>query len=79
MTKETPVLSLRGMNKQFGEGCARCLDQPENLEKNYCPACGTVYACRGISFDLYKGEIIGIVSEAAPKSTLMNPLFSVAK
>ena len=76
MTKETPVLSLRGMNKQFGEGCPRCLDKPENLEKNYCPACGTVYACRDISFDLYKGEIIGIVGESGSgKSTLMKALY----
>ncbi|AEB29212.1 phosphonates transport ATP-binding protein PhnK [Carnobacterium sp. 17-4] len=52
-----------------------CQGHPENLEMNYCPSCGTVYACRDISFDLYKGEIIGIVGESGSgKSTLMKSL-----
>ena len=76
MNKEQPVLSVRNMNKQFGKGCTTCKGHPENLEMNYCPVCGTVYACRDISFDLYKGEIIGIVGESGSgKSTLMKSLY----
>lgn len=76
MNKETPVLSIRNLNKQFGDGCFSCQDQPENLEMNYCPVCGTVYAVRDVSFDLYPGEIIGIVGESGSgKSTLMKSLY----
>ena len=46
------------------------------LEKNYCPNCRTVYACRNISFDLHEGEILGIVGESGSgKSTLMKCLY----
>lgn len=73
---ETPVLSLQHMNKQFGDGCDACKDRPEQLERNYCPKCRTVYACRDISFDLYRGEIIGVVGESGSgKSTLMKALY----
>ena len=48
----------------------------EVLEKNYCPHCQTVYACRIISFDLHEGEILGIVGESGSgKSTLMKCLY----
>lgn len=73
----TPVLTVNQLNKQYGEGCSRC-HQADNrqLEKNFCPNCGTVYACQDISLEVYKGEIIGIVGESGSgKSTLMKCLY----
>lgn len=74
---EAPILSIKNLNKQFGKGCPQCQDhENRELMKNYCPACGTVYACQDISFDLYRGEILGIVGESGSgKSTLMRCLY----
>lgn len=74
---QTPILVLDKLCKQFGLGCENCRDMnPEHLEKNYCPECGTVYACRDVSFELYKGEILGIVGESGSgKSTMMQCLY----
>ncbi|MGH4118194.1 ATP-binding cassette domain-containing protein [Clostridium sp.] len=74
---EKPIISVRKLNKQFGEGCISCkggdIDSPKD---NYCKQCGTVYACRDISFDLYKGEILGVVGESGSgKSTMMGCLY----
>lgn len=72
---EEPLLRVRNLQKQFGNGCDRC-KEGQNLEKNYCPDCGTVYACRDISFDLFAGEILGIVGESGSgKSTMMQCLY----
>lgn len=75
--QEQPILSINQLNKQYGAGCTSCQDvATRKLEKNYCPACGTVYACQDISIDLYKGEIVGIVGESGSgKSTLMRCLY----
>lgn len=74
---EAPILSIKNLNKQFGKDCPQCQDhENRELMKNYCPACGTVYACQDISFDLYRGEILGIVGESGSgKSTLMRCLY----
>lgn len=74
---EQPVLSVKSINKQFGNGCENCRGSKEDrLLKNYCPVCGTVYACRDISFELYEGEILGVVGESGSgKSTLMECLY----
>lgn len=74
---EEPLLKVRHLKKQYGDGCAVCKNgESSELEKNYCPICGTVYACRDISFDLYKGEILGIVGESGSgKSTMMRCLY----
>ena len=73
---ETPILTVKNLNKQFGSGCTKCREDKSNLIKNYCPSCGTVYACRDISFSLYEGEILGVVGESGSgKSTMMQCLY----
>ncbi|WP_080876067.1 ATP-binding cassette domain-containing protein [Oceanobacillus timonensis] len=74
---EEPILRVRNLNKQFGKGCIHCFDKRERqLEKNYCPICGTVYACQDVSLDLFPGEILGIVGESGSgKSTMMQCLY----
>ena len=75
--QDKPILQVKNLQKQFGPGCPICTNANDVvLEKNYCPHCKTVYACRDISFDLYKGEILGIVGESGSgKSTLMQCLY----
>lgn len=74
---EEPILRIRNLQRQFGLGCAQCHDvQQAALEKNFCPHCGTVYACRHINLDVYEGEILGVVGESGSgKSTLMQCLY----
>lgn len=74
---EKPVLEVKNLRKQFGEGCEYCKDlKEERLKKNYCPKCGTLYACQDVSFKLYKGEILGVVGESGSgKSTMVQSLY----
>lgn len=73
---EEPILHIKNLNKQFGNGCEACNNSKAILEKNFCPECGTVYACQDISFDLYEGEILGVVGESGSgKSTMMECLY----
>lgn len=77
MKHEQPILSVRNLNQQFGPGCSNC-KKPDirALTKNYCEICGTVYACRNISLDLFAGEILGVVGESGSgKSSLMKCLY----
>lgn len=74
---ETPILQVENLRKQYGRGCPECQDLEESkLEKNYCKSCGTVYAVRDLSLELYSGEILGIVGESGSgKSTMMQCLY----
>lgn len=73
---EEKVLSVSNLTKQFGDGCDICRNDSSQLIRNYCPHCNTIYACRDISFDLYKGEILGVVGESGSgKSTVVQCLY----
>ncbi|MFT3952326.1 MAG: ATP-binding cassette domain-containing protein [Oscillospiraceae bacterium] len=70
---ETPVLSVNGLTVRYGDGCPACRD---NLEKNRCRVCKTVWAANDISLEVYPGEVLGIVGESGSgKSTLMKSLY----
>jgi putative phosphonate transport system ATP-binding protein len=76
MHVEQPILQIKNLTKQYGDGCPSCLQPNATLEKNFCPVCKTVFACKDVSIDLYRGEILGIVGESGSgKSTLMKSLY----
>ncbi len=76
---ETPILSIKNLNKRFGPGCSACLvPNPASLviDKNICTMCGTVHALRQVNFEVFPGEIVGIVGESGSgKSTLLKCLY----
>ena len=77
MDFEQPLLAVSLLNKQYGNGCANCRSgRGGRLIKNFCPVCGTVYACRDITFAVHAGEVLGVVGESGSgKSTLMQCLY----
>ena len=71
-----PLIRIRGLSKQFGRGCGRCLEAAQDgQDTNLCPHCGTVMACSNVSFDLFPNEALGIVGESGSgKSTIVRLL-----
>jgi len=70
---ETPVLSVRNLVVRHGNGCSQCA---QNMEKNRCIVCKSVWAASDISFDVYPDEVLGIVGESGSgKTTLMRTLY----
>ena len=71
------VLEVKQLSKVYGRGCAECFEQtgPQH-NTNICPRCGTVVAAHEVSFDLYQGEILGIMGESGSgKSTAVKCLY----
>lgn len=77
--KDRILLQVRHLSKQFGPGCTACAPGPlgeRRLEKNFCLACGTVYALDRVSLNVHSNEVLGIVGESGSgKSTLMKCLY----
>jgi len=60
-----PLLRVRGLTRIYGRGCTECVARtgPE-AGNNICPVCASIVACAEVSFDLYSGEILGVVGES---------------
>lgn len=71
------VLKVRGLSKIYGEGCSACFDKTgAEYNTNICPNCGSVVASHDLNFDLYQGEILGIIGESGSgKSTAVKCLY----
>ncbi|WP_456279542.1 ATP-binding cassette domain-containing protein [Bacillus sp. AK128] len=74
---ETPLLTVKGLNKRYGKGCPSCqTPQMFTGQDNRCLSCGSVWACMDVNLELYKGEILGIVGESGSgKSSLVKSLY----
>jgi putative phosphonate transport system ATP-binding protein len=71
-----PVLAIAKLGKYYGPGCELCIDATGPVAAtNICPHCGTVIACHGVTFNLQKGEVLGIVGESGSgKSTVIKAI-----
>jgi putative phosphonate transport system ATP-binding protein len=71
------ILEVRGLSRIHGKGCVLCTQYtgPE-FDTNICPYCGSVVAAHDINFDLYRGEILGIIGESGSgKSSTVKMLY----
>ncbi|MEW5838587.1 MAG: ATP-binding cassette domain-containing protein [Pseudomonadota bacterium] len=71
------ILEVSGLSKIFGKGCAHCIESTgPGFDTNICPHCGSVVAAHDLSFDLHRGEILGIMGESGSgKSTAVKNLY----
>ena len=71
------VLQVRELSVVYGKGCSSCYEKTgPDFDSNICPDCGSVVAAHDVSFDLYRGEILGIMGESGSgKSTAVKCLF----
>lgn len=71
------ILEVRNLSKTYGPGCSQCIEStgPE-ADTNLCPHCGSVVAIHDVSFDLFEGEILGVMGESGSgKSTVVKALY----
>jgi len=77
--QDEPVLRVEGLEKRYGDGCSVCsvsIEPQTEIDRNYCPACGTVHALRSVEFEVFSSEVLGIVGESGSgKSTILKCLY----
>ncbi|MGE0219447.1 ATP-binding cassette domain-containing protein [Mycolicibacterium sp.] len=71
-----PVVSVRGLSRRFGRGCAHCVELTgEAADTNVCRRCGAVVAVHDAAFDVGPREVLGVVGESGSgKTTLLRCL-----
>lgn len=71
------ILEVENLSKRYGVGCANCFSSTgPAYASNVCRHCGSVVAANNLSFELYQGEILGIIGESGSgKSNAVKNLF----
>lgn len=71
------ILEVRGLSRLYGPGCPLCVEATgPDADTNICCHCGSVVAVHDVSFDLFEGEILGLMGESGSgKSTVVKCLY----